>query len=162
MDPPAVSVVVPTRGRAAYLEVTLDSLLGQRAGIAHEILVVDDGDDDAIADAVRARPSVRYVRHGTRRGLNAARNIGLREAGAPLIAFVDDDVLIPPGWLAAIVEGAERHPERRGVRRADPGPLRGAPAARLRPRGSADHHARPGRRGPRGRVRLGRQLRGAP
>ena len=43
MDPPVVSVVVPTRGRAAYLEVTLDSLLEQRGGIAHEILVVDDG-----------------------------------------------------------------------------------------------------------------------
>jgi len=54
---------------------------------------------------------VRYVRHGTRRGLNAARNIGLREAGAPLVAFVDDDVHVPPGWLAALVEGAERHPE---------------------------------------------------
>src|SRR5215204_5691010 len=111
MDPPAVSVVVPTRGRAAYLEVTLDSLLGQRAGIAHEILVVDDGEGDATADAVRARPSVRYVRHGSRRGLNAARNIGLREAGAPLIAFVDDDVQVPPGWLAAMLEGAARHPE---------------------------------------------------
>ena len=64
MDPPVVSVVVPTRGRAAYLEVTLDSLLGQRAGIAHEILVVDDGDGGATADAVRARPAVRYVPHG--------------------------------------------------------------------------------------------------
>jgi glycosyltransferase involved in cell wall biosynthesis len=110
MDPPVVSVVVPTRGRAAYLEVTLDSLLGQRAGIAHEILVVDDGDGGATADAVRARPAVRYVPHAAGRGLNAARNTGLREARAPLIAFVDDDVLVPPGWLEALVEGAGRHP----------------------------------------------------
>lgn len=110
MDSPVVSVVVPTRGRAAYLEVTLDSLLEQRGGIHSEILVVDDGDGDAIADAVRARPPVRYVPHGARRGLNAARNTGLREAGATLIAFVDDDVLAPPGWLEALVEGAGRHP----------------------------------------------------
>ena len=111
MDPPVVSVVVPTRGRAAYLEVTLDSLLGQRAGIPHEILVVDDGDGGATADAVRARPAVRYVPHGAGRGLNAARNTGLREAGAALIAFVDDDVLVPPGWLEALSEGAGRHPD---------------------------------------------------
>jgi GT2 family glycosyltransferase len=110
MDPPVVSVVVPTRGRAAYLEVTLDSLLEQRGGIHSEILVVDDGDGGATADAVRARPPVRYVPHGARRGLNAARNTGLREAGATLIAFVDDDVLAPPGWLEALVEGAARHP----------------------------------------------------
>jgi GT2 family glycosyltransferase len=111
MDSPVVSVVVPTRGRAAYLEVTLDSLLEQRGGIAHEILVVDDGDGGATADAVGARPSVRYIAHGSRRGLNAARNIGLREAAATLIAFVDDDVRVPAGWLAALVDGARRHPE---------------------------------------------------
>ncbi len=105
MDPPAVSVVVPTRGRAAYLEVTLDSLLAQSAGIEHEILVVDDG------GGVPQRAGIRYVVHPRRRGLNAARNAGIRESRAPLIAFVDDDVLVPPGWLAALVEGAERHPE---------------------------------------------------
>ena len=109
MDSPVVSVVVPTRGRAAYLEVTLDSLLAQRAGIEHEILVVDDGHDDRTANVVRARPPVRYVVHGPARGLNAARNTGLREARAPLIAFVDDDVVVPAGWLSALVEGAERH-----------------------------------------------------
>ena len=103
MDPPVVSVVVPTRGRAAYIEVTLDSLLAQRAGIEHEILVVDDG------GGVPQRPGVRYVSHPQRRGLNAARNSAILESRAPLIAFVDDDVLVPPGWLAALAEGAGRH-----------------------------------------------------
>src|SRR5687767_744377 len=111
MDPPVVSVVVPTRGRAAYLEVTLDSLLAQRTEIPHEILVVDDGAPDATAEVVAARPAVRYVAHGEKRGLNAARNTGVREARAPLIAFVDDDVLVPPGWLEAVAAGARRHPE---------------------------------------------------
>jgi GT2 family glycosyltransferase len=110
MDPPVVSVVVPTRGRAAYLEVTLDSLLAQRTEAAHEIVVVDDGAPDATAAVVRARPGVRYVSHGGTRGLNAARNTGLREARAALVAFVDDDVLVPPGWLDALVQGAARHP----------------------------------------------------
>jgi glycosyltransferase involved in cell wall biosynthesis len=111
MDPPVVSVVVPTRGRAAYLEVTLDSLLEQRGGIPSEILVVDDGDGPATAAAVRARPPVRYVPPGPARGLNAARNTGLRESRSPLVAFVDDDVFVPPGWLEALVEGAGRHPD---------------------------------------------------
>src|ERR687893_1737725 len=109
MVPPVVSVVVPTRGRAAYLEVTLDSLLAQRGGTTAELIVVDDGDDDATSDVVAARPGVRYVSHGRPRGLNVARNTGVRESSASLIAFVDDDVLAPPGWLEAIVEGARRH-----------------------------------------------------
>jgi glycosyltransferase involved in cell wall biosynthesis len=110
MDPPALTVVVPTRGRAAYLEVTLDSLLHQRTRTPHELLVVDDGASDATPE-VAERLGVRVIRHGERRSLNAARNTGLRAAEAPLVAFVDDDVLVPPGWLDAVVEGATRHPE---------------------------------------------------
>jgi glycosyltransferase involved in cell wall biosynthesis len=110
MDTPAVTVVVPTRGRAAYLEVTLDSLLRQRTGIAHEVLVVDDGAPDDTRE-VAARRGVRWVAHGVPRSLNAARNTGLREARAGLIAFVDDDVLAPPGWLDALVAGAGAHPD---------------------------------------------------
>jgi glycosyltransferase involved in cell wall biosynthesis len=110
MVPPVVSVVVPTRGRAAYLEVTLDSLLAQRTQAEHEIVVVDDGAADATAAVLAARPGVRHVTHGETRGLNAARNTGLREARADLIAFVDDDVRVPPGWIDALVEGAARHP----------------------------------------------------
>jgi glycosyltransferase involved in cell wall biosynthesis len=110
MNPPAVTVVVPTRGRAAYLEVTLDSLRHQRTGTPYEVLVVDDGATDSTPD-VAARFGARVIRHGERRSLNAARNSGLREADADLIAFVDDDVLIPPGWLDALVEGASRHSE---------------------------------------------------
>ncbi len=110
MEPPAVTVVVPTRGRAAYLEVTLDSLQRQRTQATHELLVVDDGATDSTPD-VAERHGVRRVSHGERRSLNAARNTGLREAGAPLIAFVDDDVLVPEGWLDALVEGAHRNPQ---------------------------------------------------
>ena len=110
MDQPAVTVVVPTRGRAAYLEVTLDSLCRQRSEAAHELLVVDDASTDATPDVAK-RFGVRLIRHEERRTINAGRNTGLREARADLIAFVDDDVLVPPGWLGALAEGAARHPE---------------------------------------------------
>lgn len=109
MEPPAVTVVVPTRGRAAYLEVTLDSLRRQGTRTPHELLVVDDGATDATPQ-VSERFGVRRVSHAERRSLNAARNTGLRESGAPLVAFVDDDVVAPEGWLDALVEGAARHP----------------------------------------------------
>jgi GT2 family glycosyltransferase len=110
MDGPAVTVVVPTRDRAAYLDVTLGSLRRQETAVEHELLVVDDGSSHATRE-VAERHGVRVVRHPERRHLNAARNTGLREAGADLIAFVDDDVFAPEGWLDAIVGGAERHPD---------------------------------------------------
>jgi glycosyltransferase involved in cell wall biosynthesis len=109
MSDPAVAVVVPTRDRAEYLEVTLRSLLAQDLAEPHELLVVDDGSRDETA-RVADEAGIRRVEHGAPRGLNPARNTGLRETRAPLVVFLDDDVFAPPGWLRAVVEGAARHP----------------------------------------------------
>ena len=110
MTAPAVSVVVPTRDRAGYLDVALGSLRAQEDPPEHELLVVDDGSEDGTRE-VAARHGVRVVAAQKPGGLNAARNTGLDETTAPLVAFVDDDVLAPPGWLAALVQGAARHPD---------------------------------------------------
>ncbi len=109
MTEPAVSVVVPTRNRAGYLEVTLASLAEQSSGVPYEVIVVDDGSDDTTA-AVAQRAGVGYERHERSRGPNAARNTGIDVARAPLIALIDDDVRVPPGWVGALSDGAERHP----------------------------------------------------
>jgi GT2 family glycosyltransferase len=106
----AVSVVVPTCNRAGYLEVTLASLAEQAPGASYETIVVDDGSADATA-AVAERVGAVYLRHERSRGPNAARNTGIDAARAPLIALIDDDVRVPPAWVAAIAAGAARHPE---------------------------------------------------
>jgi GT2 family glycosyltransferase len=108
MSEPAVSVVVPTHNRAGYLEVTLGSLADQPSGVPHEVIVVDDGSSDSTREVV-AQAGAAYLRHESPRGPNAARNTGIEAARAPLIALIDDDVRIPPGWVAALVAGAERH-----------------------------------------------------
>jgi glycosyltransferase involved in cell wall biosynthesis len=110
MDAPVVSVVVPTRGRAEYLEVTLRSLCEQDLERPYETIVVDDASSDATPE-VAASAGVRYVRHDKPLALNAARNSGIGAAGAELIALIDDDVETPQGWLRAVVEGAARHPQ---------------------------------------------------
>lgn len=110
MAPPDLSVVVPTGGRPSYLAVALRSLNHQNTRATYEVLVVDDGDLWATG-ATAERLGTRVVRHGARRGLNAGRNTGLRETEAPLVAFLDDDVLAPPGWVEAVVAGARRWPD---------------------------------------------------
>ena len=105
-----VSVVVPTRGRAEYLEVALASLARQDLAEPFEVIVVDDGATDRTPEVVAAA-GVRSVVHERRLTLNAARNSGARAAAAGLIAFVDDDVDAPAGWLRELVAGAARHPD---------------------------------------------------
>ena len=107
--PAAASIVVPTRNRAGYLRVGLESMRAQQVDAPFEVVVVDDGSTDA-TPAVAEAAGARLVRTEAR-GPNAARNAGLEEAVGELIVFVDDDVDAPPGWLAAYLAGAERHPE---------------------------------------------------
>jgi glycosyltransferase involved in cell wall biosynthesis len=111
------SVIVPTRDRAGYLSVALESLLAQDAnGSAYEVVVVDDGPDAETRAAVEraaggSEVSVRYVERDGTPGLNSARNTGIAAASAPFVVFVDDDVEAPRGWLRALLEGRRRHPE---------------------------------------------------
>jgi glycosyltransferase involved in cell wall biosynthesis len=102
--------VVPTRNRSDYLRVCLGSLLTQAVAEPFEVIVVDDGSTDdtrAMASSLGAT----VIELDRERGPNAARNAGLQAARGDLIAFVDDDVEAPPGWLAEVVAGARRHPD---------------------------------------------------
>jgi glycosyltransferase involved in cell wall biosynthesis len=107
---PLVTVVVPTSNRASYLEVTLASLAAQDYDGEWETIVVDDGSTDATPEVIE-RFGVRTIRQPSPQGPNPARNAAFEQANGDLIALVDDDVYAPPGWLAAMVAGAERHPD---------------------------------------------------
>ncbi len=99
---PTASIIVPTRLRAGYLDVALASIAPQAAAAGAELLVVDDGPDEATHAAAR-RHGARYVAHAQSRGLNAARNSAIDAAATDLLVFVDDDVEVRPGWLAALL-----------------------------------------------------------
>lgn len=111
---PLLSVVLSTLDRAASLERTLASLAGctWRAGAPWELVLVDNGSSDRtalVAQAHRAHLPLRRVLEPTR-GLSSARNRGLAEAKADLVAFTDDDVELDVGWLEAWVEAAAAFP----------------------------------------------------
>jgi GT2 family glycosyltransferase len=104
------AVAIPTQRRASYLEVALASVTAQARDAGAEVLVVDDGPDDATRAAAE-RSGARYLRHDAPRGLNAARNAALAATDADLVCFVDDDVEVRPGWLAALIEAARACPD---------------------------------------------------
>lgn len=107
---PIASIVVPTRARPDYLDVSLASISPQAAQADAEVIVVSDGPDRATAELAE-RHGARWLALPEPRGLNAARNAGVAASSAPLIVFVDDDVEVPAGWLRAILDGIEANPE---------------------------------------------------
>src|SRR5882672_3346688 len=101
-----VSVLICTRDRSALLEGCLDSVLGCTP-LPAEVIVVDQSRDEATRSTIDRREGsaapIRYVR-GIGTGLSRARNQGIAECAAPVIAFTDDDCRVDPGWLAAVTE----------------------------------------------------------
>jgi glycosyltransferase involved in cell wall biosynthesis len=104
-EPPQVSVVTPTRDRWPLLANALRGALGQE-GVAIEVIVIDDGSEDAAPLAAIADARVHIVRHERSRGVAAARNRGLSEARAPWVSFLDDDDLWSPRKLRAQMDAA--------------------------------------------------------
>lgn len=97
------SVVVPTYNRADLLPATLESILGQTLPPA-EVIVVDDGSvDDTEVVLNRYGPAVRAIRIDNSGDL-VARNIGLRAARCPLVAFCDSDDLWRADFLLTMAE----------------------------------------------------------
>lgn len=91
---PLVSIILPTYNRAHKIPNSIESLIAQTFR-NFELIVVDDGSQDnteQIIDDFRKKDSrIRYVRHPQRKGANAARNRGVREAKGRYIAFQDSD-----------------------------------------------------------------------
>lgn len=108
---PLVSVILPTRNRAAQLPRAVASVIDQTYP-NWELVVVDDGSDDGTGGVVATfgDPRIRYHRVD-HRGVCGARNVALAEARGDLIAYLDDDNTMHPGWLKAVVWGFEQHPE---------------------------------------------------
>lgn len=112
---PVISVVIPTLQRREKLLRVLGRLEEQSTPMgSFEVLLVEDAaehDAEAIASVVGERPYELRLLSGERPGASSARNVGARAAGAPLLLFLDDDVLPRPELIAEHLAWHERHPQ---------------------------------------------------
>ena len=112
-----ISVVIPTYNRAPSVRRTLESVLRQDAGsVRFEVVVVDNNSSDdtrtVIEDASQRAGGVplRYV-FEPRQGVSHARNTGVERSSAPIIAFIDDDVVASRTWVQRMKAAFDAHPD---------------------------------------------------
>jgi glycosyltransferase involved in cell wall biosynthesis len=110
-----ISVVIPTYRKPALLRRTLEALLPQTAALAGgcELVVVDDGSADetaAVLEALQSRLPLCVQRPPRNEGRAKARNRGWRAARGETVLFLDDDILLEPGALAAHVRAQAQLP----------------------------------------------------
>jgi glycosyltransferase involved in cell wall biosynthesis len=106
-----VSVVIPLFAKERHIKRALNSVLAQSFR-DFEVLVVDDGSTDGGADVVGVvgDPRVRLLRQENA-GESAARNRGIAEAQAELVALLDADDEWLPDFLSTVLEAYERFPQ---------------------------------------------------
>lgn len=129
-----LSVVIATKDRASFLTRALDSLAQQTDAPAFEAIVVDNGSSDETAALVDGRigtepyPLARVFVPEPNRG--AARNRGVARADGDVVVFVDDDVVLPAGFLSA---HAQRHDAAGAGATTVAGPILNVPSYDVRP-----------------------------
>jgi len=112
---PKFSVLIPTYNRKDLLRHCLEAVLRQDYP-NYEVIVVDDGSTDGTGEMIRREfPQVRYIRQEPNRGPAAARNRGIEAATGEIVAFTDDDCIVPRDWLSRLVDGLRRYPDVVGV-----------------------------------------------
>ena len=111
-------MVVPTHNGAPRLGATLAHVAAQRppAGLAWEVILVDNASTDGTADAALAAwpadaPAQLRVVHEHQLGLGHAHARGFAEASGQLVTWVEDDNWIAPDWLELVSRTMEEHPE---------------------------------------------------
>lgn len=110
---PLVDVLIPTCGRKTGLAVTLSSLYNQTCRDFSVTVSDQTPDDDAYLDSIEVQTAVRALRrrghrvtlhrHLPRRGLAEQRDFLLRQATAPYVHFIDDDVLLDADVMERMV-----------------------------------------------------------
>jgi GT2 family glycosyltransferase len=99
---PRVAVIVPVYNPGDYLRIALQSLFEQTFS-DWECAVIDDGSVEDLAWVAEVHENVHLIRQ-TNSGVSAARNRGIAETSAPLIAFLDQDDEWLPAYLSRQVQ----------------------------------------------------------
>ncbi len=147
------SVVIPCWNGLAYTRRCL-AALARWTTRPYEVVVVDNGSTDGTGAFLRRLrdPRVRVVTNRRNLGFAAAVNQGLAASRGRWLVWLNNDVVVTPGWLEGLIGCARRHPRAgavgpytnsiNGVQRADPGPYSQKRLPALAQAWALKHHGR--------------------
>ncbi len=110
-SPALFSVVIPNWNGAFHLPVCLDALRAQTYPRL-ELIVVDNASTDGSRELLASQyPDAQCIALEKNRGFTGACNAGMEAAHGDIIALLNNDTEVDPGWVAAVMNAFERHPE---------------------------------------------------
>jgi GT2 family glycosyltransferase len=110
--PSGISVVIPSRNGRALLEVCLPTIVSQGCHLPVETIVVDNGSDDGTAPwLAEAWPQIRCVVEAAPLSFARAVNVGIGAAGYSHVCLLNNDMLLEPGFFAALRHAFDAVPD---------------------------------------------------
>jgi GT2 family glycosyltransferase len=109
MAEPAVTIVVVPRERFEVALTSLDSIY-ENTEMPFELVYVDGRSPRRITRGISAAAEhhgFRHLRSNRYLSPNQARNLGLAQVTTPYVVFVDNDLVVTPGWLTTLLSSAE-------------------------------------------------------
>ena len=106
---PAVSIIIPVYNRPRLIKECLNSIIGQKARFAYEIILVDDGSTDDTVKVLRRwgkkyPKKIRVLAKEKNEGQWKTRNVGIKAAKANIIVFTDSDCIARKDWLEKLTQ----------------------------------------------------------
>lgn len=106
---PAITIIVVPRERFSYTRESLESIY-EHTETPFKLIYVDGGSPAHVKNYLASQAiknNFRLIRTEHYLSPNHARNLGLREVTTKYVVFIDNDVVVTPGWLQAMLDCAE-------------------------------------------------------
>jgi len=101
---PDVTVVVVTYDGADLLPACLDAVAAQRSRFSRQTWVVDNASHDGTVALLREHyPEIRLIESERNRGFAGGNNLALQEITTPYVVLLNNDAVVQPGWLNALL-----------------------------------------------------------
>src|SRR5882724_3404234 len=105
-----VSIIVPVFNQLEYTHACLASLQTVEEQTRFEIIIVDDCSTDRTAEVLSQVDGITYLRNERNSGFVASCNLGAEKARGKYLVFLNNDTLVKPGWLAALLDTFAEEP----------------------------------------------------
>jgi GT2 family glycosyltransferase len=99
-----VSIIIPVFNQLEYTHACLASLQTVEEKTPFEIIIVDDCSTDRTADVLSRVDGITYLRNERNSGFVASCNRGAEKARGKYLVFLNNDTLVKPDWLTALLD----------------------------------------------------------
>ncbi len=110
-DAPRVSIVIPVFGNPLLTFTCLKSVQAHTPAGLFEVIVVDDASPEPVTEQLKDVTGVKFVRNPANLGFVGTCNVGAGLARGEIVVFLNNDTIVTPGWLDAILAVFRERPD---------------------------------------------------